>query len=63
MESDKQPLPPLPKKLDGEHEETELSFNKCKHVLEIVSSVEVRCKKCGVFWSGPEVYKLVTEAT
>lgn len=63
MQSDKQPLPPLPKRLDGEYEETELHFVRCKHDLEIRSSTEVRCKKCGAGWIGQEVYKLVTQET
>ena len=52
-------LDPLPKTLDGEHEEVELVFTKCKHELEIISSFEVRCKKCHAGWHGEGVYKLL----
>lgn len=52
-------LPPLSDgDFDGEREKTELNFNKCQHSLELISSTEVRCKKCGCGWLGPGVSKL-----
>lgn len=58
-DKDGQVLPPLPKEsLDGVSERTELVFTKCKHELEVVTSTHVRCKKCGVGWTGPGAYQL-----
>lgn len=60
-DKDGKALPPLPKEaLDGVSEEVKLEFTKCKHELEIVSSTEVRCKKCSAGWMGPGVYKLLS---
>lgn len=60
-DKDGKALPPLPKEaLDGVREEVKLEFTKCKHELEIVSSTEVRCKKCSCGWMGPGVYKLLS---
>lgn len=51
-------LPPLPNKLDGDHEEVMLEFRKCTHELEVISSTEVRCKKCRAGWLGAQAYLL-----
>lgn len=55
-------LAPLPSKLDGEHEEIELSMGRCKHQIFAVSPTEVRCKKCHAGWMGQGVYKLLEVA-
>lgn len=52
-------LDPLPKQLDGEHEEVELEFVKCKHELKAISTTEVQCKKCRTGWTGIGVTKLL----
>lgn len=59
MSSEHQELPPLPKILDGVHDEVTLEFKKCEHTLESISSVEVKCIKCGAGWTGQGVYKLL----
>lgn len=53
-------LEPLPKRLDGEHEEVELVFEKCDHKLKAISSIEVRCTKCLAGWTGIGVTKLLS---
>lgn len=52
-------LPPLPDDVfDGEKYSVEIKTEKCKHEPMLVSGHEIRCKKCGVGWSGPGIDRL-----
>lgn len=55
-------LPPLPNEaFDGEKYNTEIKTEKCKHDVELINNTHIRCKKCGVGWSGPQIGRLYAE--
>lgn len=62
MKSDGTPLDAIPEEsFDGDHQSTELKFERCLHKKVSFVNGELRCP-CGNCWSGPnlqELYKLL----
>lgn len=55
-------LDPLPDEaFDGEKIQVELNTSPCKHDIYVISSAEVRCRKCQAGWTGPNAYLLAKE--
>ncbi len=51
-------LPPLPTDaFDGDKQNTEIKFQRCKHKNATFTGSEIRCS-CGAAWTGPDLHKL-----
>mgnify|MGYP007100082228 CR=1 FL=1 len=53
-------LPPLlDEAFDGEKHTIEIKETRCSHVVNLVSSIEAKCVKCGVGWTGNNINEIV----